>query len=219
MTSKYPELDAVFLNAGIQRTLSFPTLATTTLDSNATTTALETIDAEILTNYTSPLHLVVHLLPHLASLGAPGTDKPAAIVLVTSGLALVPLPRCAGYCATKAAMHSLAWTLRAQLAAPVADSDGGTTATATSHIKVIEIVPPAVQTELHSLQPDLVAAGQGSIGMPLKDFLEEAWAGLERGDDEIFIGAIRERFARVEDGKRTAFDSMVEAMRKAGMKA
>ncbi len=171
------------LNAGIQRTLNF---------TSPETISLATVDAEVLTNYTSPLHLLIHALPHLISLG-PST--PTCVVLVTSGLALVPLPRCAGYCATKAAMHSLSWTLRAQLSSPENVSRTG-------HIKVVEIVPPAVKTELHSVQPDLVAIGQGDIGMPLQEFLEEAWIGLQNADEDIYIGAIREMFANVEKEKK-----------------
>ena len=67
------------------------------------------------TNYLSPLTTITAFLPHLTSLGP---DNPAAIVLVTSGLAVVPMPRCPNYCASKAALHSLAWSLRAQLSAP-----------------------------------------------------------------------------------------------------
>lgn len=191
----------------MQRTLSFTAVASGSTDP---ATALASADQELLTDYTSYLHLLMHLLPHLASqTDDSSSSRRTAIVLVSSGLALVPVPRCAGYCAAKAALHSLAWTLRAQLGS----SDG------TSHIKVIEIIPPAVQTELHSHQPDLVAIGQSKFGMPLDEFLEEAWAGLERGDEDIFIGGVREHFAQLEDPRRAAFHAMIEHMRNAGIKA
>ena len=51
----------------------------------------------------------------------------------TSGLALVPISRCANYCASKAALHHFILCLRRQLK--------------DSKIKVIEIYPPAVQSQ------------------------------------------------------------------------
>lgn len=48
---------------------------------------------------------------------------------------MVPIPTVPNYCATKAALHSFILTLRIQL-----EETG---------VKVIEVYPPAVQTELH----------------------------------------------------------------------
>lgn len=118
---------------------------------------------------------------------------------MTSGLALVPLPRCPTYCASKAALHSFAWSLRAQLQA------------ASSAVRVVEIMPPAVRTELHALQPELVAAGQAHFGMPLADFVDETWAGLERWDPdevEIMPAQLRQDYGHLDDGKRVAFEQL-----------
>lgn len=105
-------------------------------------------------------------------------------------------------------MHSLAWTLRSQLSAPSSPE--------TQHIRIIEIIPPAVQTELHTQQPDLAAAGQGPIGMPLQEFLEETWSALEKGDeDEILVGPNRERWGTVENEKKAGF-KMVEGIARKG---
>ncbi|OTB09482.1 hypothetical protein M426DRAFT_316031 [Hypoxylon sp. CI-4A] len=187
ITSKYPAIDAVILNSGIQRTLDF--------------TKPQEIDLprtlqELGTNYTSYLYLITYLLPHLQS----QAPKPAGLVAVSSGLALVPLPRCGNYCATKAALHSLLWSIRAQLS-----RDAGS-----AHIKVVEILPPAVQTELHSQQEELVKIGQGNIGISLEQFTDEAWAGLTRGDEEIPVGMVRDRFDATEEPRRVQFDRMVE---------
>lgn len=54
------------------------------------------------------------------------------IASMSSGLALVPLVRCANYCASKAAMHHFVLVLREQLK--------------DTKIKIIEIFPPAVQS-------------------------------------------------------------------------
>lgn len=72
--------------------------------------------------------------------------------------------RCPNYCASKAALHHFILVLREQL------KNGP------GNIQVIEIFPPAVQTELHDEkhQPDIKNGSQ--IGMPLKDFTE---AGLD----------------------------------------
>lgn len=168
---------------------------------------------------------MVHFLPHLIALGP---SQPASIVLVSSGLAIVPIPRCANYCASKAAVHSLAWTLRSQLSGPASPH--------TNHIRVIEIVPPAVQTELHAQQPDVVAAGQSKIGVPLDMWADETWtamrasdgdggdgraiAGGEKGgekdewEDELMVSMARERFGKIEEEKRKGFKFFEDLVRK-----
>jgi uncharacterized oxidoreductase len=104
-------------------------------------------DATIATNLLGPIRLTNALVGHLA--GRPG----AAIVNVTSGLAFVPLPAAATYSATKAAIHSYTVSLRARL---------------TGRIEVIELAPPAVQTDLTPGQ----STREGY--MPLEDFIDEA---------------------------------------------
>jgi short-subunit dehydrogenase involved in D-alanine esterification of teichoic acids len=155
------------------------------------------------TNYLSPVHSAVHFLPHLIALA----PRPAAIMLVSSGLSLVPLPRCPNYCASKAATRSMAWTMRAQLAG----------APHSQHVRVIEIVPGAVQTELHVLQPDLAKAGLAHIGANLDEYTDETWAALVRedGPDEIMHSALT-RWAHADEAKKKAFEALVEGMRKKG---
>ncbi|KLU89808.1 hypothetical protein MAPG_08777 [Magnaporthiopsis poae ATCC 64411] len=120
------------------------------------------------------------------------------------------MSRCANYCATKAALHSFAWTLRSQLCHHPNTS---------GKIRIVEIVPPAVKTELHSRQPDLVAAGQAEFGMDLDDFTNEAWAGLVADEDEIIVGPIRDRLHAVEDAKRAGFEHFDKMMRESSNKA
>ncbi|KAI2628744.1 NAD(P)-binding protein [Hypoxylon sp. NC1633] len=185
----YPAIDAVVLNSGIQRTIDF--------------TQPRAIDLpralhELHTNYTAYLALITYLLPYLQE----QAPKPTCLVAVTSGLALAPLPRCANYCATKAALHSLLWSLRAQLQH---DASGRS-----KHLRVVEILPPAVRTELHSQQAELVAIGQGDIGIPVEEFVDEAWAGLVRGEEEIPVGTVRLRFDALEEPRRGQFRRIVE---------
>lgn len=79
-----------------------------------------------------------------------------------------------------------------------------------------DILPPAVQTELHELQPELVAAGQAQIGMPLRAFIDETWAALDRWDEnenEIMVKEVSQRWGHIDDEKKTAFKQL-EAMMK-----
>ncbi|ROT35479.1 NAD(P)-binding protein [Sodiomyces alkalinus F11] len=196
--STYPSLDAVLLNAGVQRSLNFNSPGASSPDTLAQTTS------ELVTNYISPLHTTLLFLPHLRARAANG--DPAAILLVSSSLALVPISRCPNYCASKAALHSLAWQLRAQLQDATA-SEGHSNQPG---VRVIEIIPPAVQTELHTQQ------GLAPIGMPLEEFLTETWLALERGDqDEILVGPARDH-SHVEEEKRRTFAWVAQQMKLQG---
>lgn len=101
--------------------------------------------------------------------------------------------------ASKSALHSLIWSLRSQLAyAPT-----------TSHIRVVEVLPPAVQTELHDLQPELVAAGKHVIGIPLADYLDDAWESLDQWDAqeaEVFARGDKARaYEHINDARKEVF--------------
>ena len=104
------------------------------------------VDATIATNLLGPIRLTNALIEHLRS------QQNAAIVNVSSGLAFVPLVATPTYNATKAAIHSYSISLREQLKGSV---------------EVIELVPPAVQTELTPGQ----ATRDGYI--PLDLFIDE----------------------------------------------
>ena len=108
-------------------------------------------EATIATNLLGPIRLIDGLIEHLK------VQENAAIINVTSGLAFVPMPRTATYSATKAAMHSYTVSLRAKLEGKV---------------EVIELAPPAVQTELTPGQ----STREGY--MPLDEFIEETMLGF-----------------------------------------
>ncbi|KAJ2892646.1 hypothetical protein MKZ38_009490 [Zalerion maritima] len=196
MTKTYPKLDSIVLNAGIQRSIKF---------TQPSSISLPLVNQEIITNYTSPLTMSILFLPHLQSL----SPAPASIILVSSGLAFVPMPRCASYCATKAAIHSLAWTMRYQLSA-----DEGS-----KHVKVVEIIPPAVKTELHTQQEDLSAKGIGQIGISIEEFMEDAWTGLTEGKEEIPVGKfVKDRAENeAERGRKKIMLGMIETLKAQGM--
>ncbi|KAI1459757.1 hypothetical protein F4805DRAFT_52411 [Annulohypoxylon moriforme] len=168
ITKQHPDLDAVILNAGVQRPLFFD---------RPNGVDLNIFNDELTTNYVSFVHLTAALLPHFQKLSKE-QGKDTSLVYVSSTLGLIPtLVRAPGYCASKAALHSFVMTLRQQL------EDGGY-----SNVKVIEVFPPAVQTELHDTkhQPDLVNGGE--IGMPLADYIDRMYAGLEKGDEQFAVG-------------------------------
>ncbi len=103
-------------------------------------------EATVTTNLLGPIRLTNALIEHL------GHQPDAVLINVTSGLAFVPLVAAPTYSATKAALHSYTVALREALKGKV---------------EVIELVPPAVQTDLTQGQ----ATRQGY--MPLPDFIDE----------------------------------------------
>ncbi|KAL8682003.1 MAG: hypothetical protein Q9224_005399 [Gallowayella concinna] len=180
ITSTYPDLDCIFMNSGIQRGLDF---------SKPDTIEMDTIELEFRTNYLSYLALTKAFLPFLQ-----GKQQESALMFTTSGLALVPLMRCPNYCASKAALHHWILVLRKQLRG--------------SKVKVVELFPPAVQTELHDEkhQPDIKNGGQ--IGMPLDQFTNEAYSGLAAGKEEVVVGDAAGWYNAFETQRQEVFNKM-----------
>ncbi len=116
---------------------------------------------ELAINLDAPIHLSRLFVPHLAR------HPSAAIINVTSGLAFTPLAAVPIYSATKAALHSFTLSLRHQLA--------GTT------IQVIELAPPAVDT-------DLGGPGLHTFGVGVDEFADAAMKGIGDGDLEVAYG-------------------------------
>jgi len=135
---------------------------------------LATAEATVTTNLLGPIRLIAGFVEHLSS------RADAAIVTVSSGLAFVPLPITPTYNATKAAIHSFTEVLRLQLA------DTG--------VQVLELVPPAVQTDLMG-QPD------DPNGMPLEAYLDEVMQLLESKPDAKEILVERVGFLRFAEAE------------------
>jgi len=115
---------------------------------------LAAAEATVATNLLGPIRLTSALLPHLQ------TRPDATIINVSSTQAFVPLPFSPTYCATKAALHAWTFGLRMQLRG--------------SGVEVIEIIPPAVQTELTPGQ------SQSPFAMPLASFIAQTMALLRQ---------------------------------------
>ena len=107
---------------------------------------LSDAEAQVTSNLLGPIRVTNALIEHL------GRQPDAAIVNVSSGLAFVPLVIAPTYSAIKAAIHSYTVSLRAVLK---------------DKIEVIELVPPAVQTDL--------TPGQKTNArfMPLDEFADQ----------------------------------------------
>ena len=140
---------------------------------------LDDAEAQITTNLLGPIRLTNALINHLMTRANP------VVVNVSSGLAFVPRSDAGTYGASKAAIHSYTLSLREQLK---------------GQVKVIEIIPPAVQTEL--------TPGQSSREgyMPLDDFMDGVMGlfAQQPTPDEIVVpqaGFLRwaEREGRFDD--------------------
>jgi uncharacterized oxidoreductase len=125
------------------------------------------MEAMIATNLIAPLRLTAALLPSLMK------QKDAVVMNVTSGLAFVPLAMTPTYSATKAALHSYTQSLRQQLKG--------------TQVQVIELAPPAVQTDL---MPGQATAAHA---MPLADYTAEVMMLLEKEPhaDEILVERVK----------------------------
>lgn len=146
------EVDILVNNAGMSERSSL----LTGLD-------LASVDRAIFTNLNAPIHLIDALLPMLCA------RPEAAIVNVTSGLAIAPRGDGPIYCATKAGLRSFTQALRHQLR--------------DSRVTVIEALPPVVETKM--------TAGNTHKKMPAADCAAAIVRAIERGEEEVAIGAVK----------------------------
>ncbi|KAF9888738.1 hypothetical protein FE257_008313 [Aspergillus nanangensis] len=179
VTTKYPDIDCVFLNAGFQ----IPTDMTSQEKWD-----MQQFQQIFHINFTGVVALTREFLPFLK-------EKKSE----TTGFILYAAP-IAAYSASKAALNSFVLCLREQLRG--------------TNIKVIEISPPAVQTELHDYMGE--DAGR-KLGMPLDQFTSEAFDGFQAGLDQVVVGTIGlpETFHEIVDKRRKAFDGFAQIMRAA----
>jgi uncharacterized oxidoreductase len=154
--AEHPDLNIVINNAG--KAFVYDLAA-------AGADAFDKASQEMQTNFLSILRLNEKLLPLLRQQPA------AAIVNVTSIVAIAPGARLATYAASKAALHSYTLSLRHSLA--------GTT------VKVFELLPPLVDTEFSS-------AIDGHKGIKPSVVAEALLNSLEADHLEIRVGQTEE---------------------------
>ncbi len=177
----HPDLATVILNAGI--------MLPERLGPNQT--ALSLSEDVVAINLLGPIRLIHALMPQLIA-------RPSArIITVSSGLAFVPLAATPTYSATKAAIHSWTQSLRFQLE--------------DTTVRVHELAPPAVQTDLMPGQRTSPHA------MPLDAFIDEVVSILAQDPvpDEILVERVQGfRQAEAQGRHAQAFETMNRSYRK-----
>lgn len=113
---------------------------------------------EITTNITAPIHLSSLFI---------GLPALSTIMNVTSGLAYVSYAKVPVYCGTKSCLHSFTLSLRYLLKS--------------KNIEVIEIIPPALNT-------DLGGKGLHDTAPPVSGFIDSIFEQLKEGKQELTYG-------------------------------
>ncbi|HEY1407059.1 MAG TPA: SDR family oxidoreductase [Spirochaetota bacterium] len=138
---------------------------------------LDKVWREIETNLVAPVHFSSLFAQHFMKY------ETSAIINISSGLAFAPLAFMPIYCATKAAVHSFTLSLRHQLSG--------------SSVRVFEIIPPSVDTELgHEHRDD---SSQSHGGMPVIAFLDEALRAIQDDLYEAPIGQAKGLYMKREE--------------------
>ncbi len=120
-------------------------------------------DGVLYANLSAPVRLITALLPRLRA-------RPrAAIVNVTSGLAIAPNTASSVYCASKAGLRSFTMALRAQLAG--------------EPILVVEALPPVVDTQM--------TADRANSKMPPQECARQIIAAIEGDHPEANVGMVK----------------------------
>lgn len=120
-------------------------------------------DQAIFLNLNAPMHLIGHLLPGLL------TRPEAAIVNVTSGLAIAPRAGGPVYCASKAGLRSFTQSLRHNLR--------------DTRVHVIEALPPVVETAM--------TAARQQKKMPASECAAQIVDAIESNKAEANVGIVK----------------------------
>ncbi|KJX99116.1 short-chain dehydrogenase like protein [Zymoseptoria brevis] len=168
---KHPDLDCVINNAGVQRPFQI-------LGPNYDFD-LSKADQEIDTNIRAPLHMCVELVPHLNSLPNGGVIMNISSILGYNPTSLInPV-----YNGSKAWVAFFTTNLRSQLKQ------------AGSKIKVVEIVPPSVETALHRERqdPDDNKRSKGNqSALTIEEFMKDVEQGWREDRDRVSAGPGKE---------------------------
>lgn len=146
---------------------------------------LESAENTVVTNVLGPIRLIAAFTEHFQAL------PDATIMTVSSGLAFAPLRITPSYNASKAAIHMLSETLRLQFA--------------DTSVKVVELEPPAVQTDL------MPGHAENEHAMPLDEYVAEVMNIIETQPDAREIQVERVKFLRYGEA-RGDYDQVVAAL-------
>jgi uncharacterized oxidoreductase len=155
--TQFPALNMLINNAGEMRTINL----------NDQSTTLNDITREVEINLMGPIRMVQQFLPHLKQ------QSNAAILNVTSGIALMPFPISPIYGATKSGLRSYTKSLRVQLK--------------NTGVKVFELVAPGSSTPLNDQFMNVDGFNPKMMMNPGK-LIDTAIKGLENDDFEIYPG-------------------------------
>ena len=165
ITKEHPELDCLVNNAGVQRPLDVNKMSPEEFLSKA--------DQEVAININGPMHLAIGLLPHFKS-------KPGAVIMnISSVLGYIPTSIINPvYNGTKAWVHFWSMNLRTQLEK------------AGSSVRVIEIAPPSVGTDLHRERenPDDNKKANNAAALTVEEFMDDVISQWKEDKDAIGAG-------------------------------
>ncbi|MEU0878627.1 SDR family NAD(P)-dependent oxidoreductase [Lentzea sp. NPDC005914] len=173
--ARFPALNVLVTMAGVMRVE----------DWRDPSKFLESAESVVTTNVLGPIRLIAAFVEHLQ------TRPDATIMTVSSGLAFAPLKVTPSYNASKAAIHMLSESLRLQLA--------GTS------VRIVELEPPAVQTDL------LPGHAENDHAMPLDEYVAEVMNIIETQPDAKEIQVERVKFLRYGEA-RGDYDQVVAAL-------
>jgi uncharacterized oxidoreductase len=156
ITNRFPNLNILVNNAGEMRKLVLH-------DPHD----LSDITREIEINLMGPIRMVQQFLPHLKK------QKTAAIMNVTSGIALMPFPISPIYGASKSGLRSYTQSLRVQLKQ--------------TDVRVFELVAPGSSTPLNDKFKDNKDFNANMLMAPEK-IIDSAIKGMQSDTFEIYPG-------------------------------
>ena len=172
----YQDLNIIVNNAGIQRAINI-------IEGTA---ELFSGEDEVQINFAAPIHLSAYFAPMLMK------KEEAAIINVSSGLGFVPIAVMPVYCATKAGIHMFSVSLRYQLK--------------DTSVKVFEVVPPAVDTELGKSTTG--ESEQEYRGIPANEVASAVLKALKKNEYEVVIGEAK----GLVQGARTDFEKAFQRL-------
>ncbi|MET9225869.1 SDR family NAD(P)-dependent oxidoreductase [Lentzea sp. NPDC003310] len=173
--ARFPSINVLITMAGVMRAE----------DWHRPESFLDSAEGIVTTNVLGPVRLIAAFVEHFQTL------PDATIMTVSSGLAFTPLKITPSYNASKAFVHMLSETLRLQLA--------------DTAVKVVELEPPAVRTDL------MPGHAENEHAMPLDEYIAEVVGIIETQPDVREIQVERVKFLRYGEA-RGDYDQVVAAL-------
>lgn len=191
ITSEHPDLDCVINNAGVQRPFQ--------VFGPDYEFDLAKADQEIDIDIRGPMHLSIGLIQqHFDKLPGGGV-----VMNVSSVLGLVPFSVVNPvYNAAKSWVHFFTTNLRTQLKQAGKDK-----------IRVIEIIPPAVETDLHRdrVDPDDNKRAKGNkMALTIDEFMHEVRQGWENNEELVTAGPGNEIVAEWQATMGKRYEKMTQ---------